>query len=231
MAFLGLAKDLEKIMRCVVMLLALALWAPAASAQAVDALVLDATTLDDVGAFLADHGTFVPLVQDTQPAPRRSGGGSSGSLPPQLSGLGIGLQVGSPTALTIKFAGVQQNGFVLGIGAGFNYNRYGASLSLHGDYLLHLATLVRDSQLALTFYAGVGLWVAIGDNGYGFISNGRPYYFGLNSFGVGVRVPLGLSLSFAAAPVEIYLELDPALFVFPGVDFGVGASLGFRWHF
>ena len=90
---------------------------------------------------------------------------------------------------------------------------------------------MRDSQLALTFYAGVGLWVAIGDNGYGFVSNGRPYFYGISSFGVGVRVPLGLSLSFAAAPVEIYLELDPALFVFPGVDFGVGASLGFRWHF
>lgn len=218
-------------MRCVVAVVFLGLFSPAVFAQAGDELQLDAALLGDVGDLLTDQGSFVPLAQDAAPPPRKTGGGSGGSLPPQLSGVGIGLQVGSPTALTIKFAGVQQNGFVLGIGAGFNYNRYGASLSVHGDYLLHLATLVRDSQLALTFYAGIGLWVAIGDNGYGFVNGGGAYFRNLDYFGIGVRVPLGLSLSFGAAPIEIYLELDPALFVFPRVDFGVGASLGFRWHF
>ncbi len=218
-------------MRCVVALVFVGLSAPAALADSADGLQLDAALLGDVGELLTDQGAFVPLAQDAAPPPRKTGGGSGGSLPPQLSGVGIGLQVGSPTALTIKFAGVQQNGFVLGIGTGFNYyNRYTPSLSVHGDYLLHLATLVRDSQLAVTFYAGLGLWVAIGDTGYGGFFSGRGYG-GLNNFGVGVRVPLGLSLSFGAAPVEIYLELDPALFVFPVVSFGVGASLGFRWHF
>ncbi len=219
-------------MRCVVALVLVGLCAPAALADSGDGLQLDAALLGDVGELLTDQGAFVPLAQESAPPPRKTGGGSGGSLPPQLSGVGIGLQVGSPTALTIKFAGVQQNGFVLGIGAGFNYyDRFGPSLSVHGDYLLHLATLVHDSQLAVTFYAGVGLWVAIGGTGYGGFYNNRAYYTGLNNFGVGVRVPLGLSLSFGAAPVEIYLELDPALFVFPGVNFGVGASLGFRWHF
>ena len=40
-----------------------------------------------------------------------------------------------------------------------------------------------------------------------------------------------MNARFASAPVEVYLELDPALFVFPGVDLFIGAALGFRWFF
>lgn len=152
------------------------------------------------------------------------------SLPPAVSGIGIGVQVGSPTALTIKFGGAQENGFVLGVGAGFGYARsFNSSLSIHGDYIMHLATLANTGQVALTFYAGVGVWLTLFGDGYGYF-NSR-YYYSSTYFGVGVRVPLGLSLTVAQAPIEIYLEADPALFVFPGIDFGVGASLGFRVHF
>ena len=118
---------------------------------------------------------------------------------------------------------------------GWAYGRYGgygryASLSLHADYLWHLATLTRNDQVGLTFYAGVGLWVSLFGSGYG-VGLVTPYGGYGGYFGVGVRVPLGLSLALTQVPVEIYLELDPALFVFPGIDLGVGASLGFRWHF
>jgi hypothetical protein len=152
------------------------------------------------------------------------------SLPPAVSGIGIGLQVGAPTALTIKFGGAQENGFVLGVGAGFDYTRsFSSSLSIHGDYLMHLATLANTGQVALTFYAGIGVWVSLFGDGYSYAYFNRYSYNA--GFGLGVRVPLGLSLTVAAAPIEIYLEADPALFVFPGVGFGVGASLGFRVHF
>ena len=46
------------------------------------------------------------------------------ALPPQLSGVGIGLQVGFPTALTLKLGQPQRDGFVFGLGAGFGYNRF-----------------------------------------------------------------------------------------------------------
>ncbi len=156
------------------------------------------------------------------------------SAPPQLSGIGVGLQIGSPSAVTVKFGGIQTDGFVIGVGAGFgrnaNNNQPLVGVSLHADYLWHLFTLVRDNNIAVTGYAGAGVWVglAVGGYGLGFI---RPYINNFNYFGVGVRVPLGLSMSFQTAPIEIYLELDPALFVFPGIDFGIGASLGFRYHF
>jgi hypothetical protein len=204
-----------------------------------ESLTLDEALLQDVEATLArtvglPDGFIGSYKAQDRTVPRKSGGGSGGgdgrNLPPQLSGVGLGLQVGSPTAVTIKFGGVQETGFVLGIGAGFGFGRaFATSLSIHVDYLIHIATLVRAEQVALTAYIGPGLWLSMFGDGFGF-GVYRPYFF--NSFiGVGVRVPLGLSLGFSNAPIEVYLELDPAIFVFPGIDFGVGASLGFRWHF
>lgn len=221
-------------MRCVV---TFALFTLAMPGRA-EALALDETLLHDVETTLArttglPDGFFGGLQMQDGTAPKKSGSGGGGggrNLPPQLSGVGLGLQVGSPTALTIKFGGVQETGFVLGIGAGFGYGRaFATSLSIHVDYLIHIATLVRQEQFALTAYVGPGLWLSMFGDGFGF-GVYRPYFF--NSFiGVGARVPLGLSLGFNNAPIEVYLELDPAVFVFPGLDFGVGASLGFRWHF
>jgi hypothetical protein len=205
---------------------ALAVASPSSAAD----LRLDHRLLGETANTLSTAGAVAPLpVFDALIAEQGDGGGRN--LPPQVSGVGLGLQVGSPTAVTIKIGGLQQNGFVIGIGAGFAY--YGAfapNLSVHVDYLFHVATLVRTGDVALTAYVGPGLWLALGTYGYGF-GLYKAGYFGYFPFGVGVRVPLGLSLGFSAAPVEIYLELDPALFFFPPADFGVGASLGFRWHF
>jgi hypothetical protein len=196
-------------------------------------LELEPAALFETAETLTNVGAVAPLpVLEFLPLQSKN---NLGEGPPQLSGVGLGLQVGSPTAVTIKFAGLQKDGIVLGVGVGFGYGgRFrrdvAASLSIHVDYLFHLATLIRNADLSLTFYAGPGLWATVFGGGYGF---GGGYYYarGFNYFGLGVRVPLGLSMAFAAAPLEVYLELDPAIFVFPGIDFGVGASLGFRWHF
>lgn len=151
--------------------------------------------------------------------------------PPQLSGVGLGLQVGFPTALTLKLGKAQQDGFAFGLGAGFSYDRFFPFLSIHGEYQLHLFTLVRTGDLALTGYFAPGLWLGFfGSGRYGFY-NGFLYGPAL-PFSLGVRGTLGLSMTFTkAAPVELYLELTPALFVFPGFDPGMGWSLGFRYYF
>lgn len=145
------------------------------------------------------------------------------------NGIGIGLQVGSPSALTIKFSGLQQTGFVLGIGAGFGYvGGFSSSLRVHGDYLFTLAKLV-DSSVDLTFYGGPGAFAQFFGTNYGF--GGRPYYNDFDFLAMGLRLPFGLSMSFDGAPLEIYLEANPELYVFPVVAFGVGGSLGFRFYF
>lgn len=149
-----------------------------------------------------------------------------------LSGIGLGLQLGFPTAITLKIGAAQRDGLVFGLGAGFGYNGFAPWFSLTGEYQLHLVTLVSNPSLSLTFYFSPGLWLALspyGNAGYfGFYN--RPYF---NNFplALGVRASFGLSMLFTAAPIELYLELTPAIFVFPGFDPGVGWSLGFRYYF
>jgi hypothetical protein len=151
------------------------------------------------------------------------------------SGVGIGLQVGTPTALTVKFPASGAD-IVLGLGFGFGGNRFNyglAGLSLHGDYLFNVAQLFSNGDVGVNAYIGPGLWLTLFHGGYGYGIPGSYYYASRDrSFvGLGVRFPLGLSAKFATAPVEIYLELDPAIFVFPGLDGFIGAALGFRWYF
>jgi hypothetical protein len=83
----------------------------------------------------------------------------------------------------------------------------------------------------VTAYVGPGLWLTLFTGGYGYGVPGNFYYSRETFLGLGVRFPIGVNARFSAAPVEVYLELDPALFVFPGVDLFVGAALGFRWFF
>lgn len=220
-------------MRCVVLMALVMMVASAGRADSgaggfANTLHVDSELVRSAIDSAVRHDTSLGSVATTS---MFSTAGAPKSLPPAVSGIGIGVQVGSPTALTIKFGGPQENGFVLGVGAGFGYARaFNSSLSIHGDYLMHLATLANTGQVSLTFYAGIGVWLTLFGDGYGYF-NSRYYYSSAPYFGVGVRVPLGLSLAIAQAPIEIYLEADPALFVFPGIDFGIGASLGFRFHF
>jgi hypothetical protein len=213
----------------VVPALAVCLLSAAPASATAPSLRLEPALLGEVAQTLQQASAAVPLpvldllvAQTSHPAPR--------NLPPKLTGVGLGLQVGSPTSVTLKIGGLQQNGFVIGLGSGFAYTGvFAPNLSVHVDYLFHVATLVHNADVALTAYVGPGLWLALGTYGYGFgLAKGAYSVF---PFGVGVRMPLGLSLAFSAAPIEVYLELDPALFVFPPADFGVGASLGFRYHF
>ncbi len=159
---------------------------------------------------------------------QKSGGGGG---PPQLSGVGVGIQVGFPVALTVKIGAAQQNGLIFGIGTSFGYyNRFQPYLSVHGEYQLHLFTLVRNGTVGITGYFAPGLWLSFfGDGRYGFYDG---YYYARNiPFGVAIRATFGVSMLFAQAPVEVYLELTPALYVFPGLYPAGGWSLGFRYYF
>lgn len=206
--------------------------APAASRA--ETLSIDTDLLRSAAETVARHGdaSVAPLPWlDVVPAANganSSGGGGGGGL----SGIGIGLQVGLPTALTFKFGAGGNANIVLGVGAGFGFYRgFAPGLSLHGDYLFTVGTLVNNGTLSLSAYIGPGLWITLGSVGYGYGIFGPAYYGGIAFFGLGVRMPLGLSMRFAAAPIEVYGELDPAIFVFPGFDGLLAPSIGFRYFF
>ena len=90
----------------------------AASARA-DVLTLDNDLMQDTANTVIDNGAE-PLDESMMnPLPLQTSNGG---------GIGIGLQVGSPTAITIKFSGAQQTGLVLGLGANFGYGNSVLSL-------------------------------------------------------------------------------------------------------
>lgn len=178
---------------------------------------------------LAEALEAAPKGGTSKSSSSSSSSGAATSNP--LSGVGVGLQVGTPTALTFKFGAQNNANIVLGIGAGIGWRGNVFGLHLHGDYLFTVATLINNADLALSAYVGPGLFITL-FNANGFAWNfGYYYYGGYALFGFGARVPLGLNLRFSAAPIEVYLEADPYLLVFPGLDFGIGAALGFRWFF
>lgn len=157
---------------------------------------------------------------------------SLAAAPATTGGFGLGLQLGSPSAITLKFAGAHQSGFALGLGAGFGYgNAFRTSLWLQADYLFHLGTLIDADGVDLAVYGGPGVFASVFGANYGFGYAGNPWYDNVDAVGVGVRLPIGLSLAFDRAPLELYAQFDPALGVFPAVGFGLGGSVGFRFYF
>lgn len=201
-----------------------------------ESLTIDDELLRDAASLLAGqtHASstlpaLLELAEAMNGAPKS--GSSGGSTASPLSGVGVGLQVGTPTAITFKFGAQSNANIVLGVGAGIGWRGNIFGLHLHGDYLFTVATLVNNPDLNLSAYIGPGLFITMFNaNAYG-LGFGYYYYGNYALFGFGARLPLGLNLRFSAAPIEVYLELDPMLLVFPGLDFGIGASLGFRWFF
>jgi hypothetical protein len=217
----------------------IALLAPMAAHA--ETLTLDQDVLAAANRLLAENtqaSASLPAVLDGIAAANHSRAENESSSSGLLTGVGVGLQVGTPTALTLKFGMGGNANLVLGVGLFVNpFHGYAqfSGLSLHGDYLFTLATLVNNGTIDLTAYLGPGLWLNLfAYNGFAYgIGYGAGYYYFNGGFPFAIlgRLPIGLNLRFDAAPIEVYLELDPALLVFPGVDFFIGASLGFRWFF
>ncbi len=126
-------------------------------------------------------------------------------------GFGLGLIVGQPTGITGAYELSDRVAIDAALGLGWVDNRH-FYLHVEADFFLPLAS---GSSVALSGYIGVG--------GFFFDVGNDP--------GLGVRVPFGLSLDFAQAPVQIFLELPILLFLTPDNDVDVRGALGFRYYF
>ncbi len=154
------------------------------------------------------------------------------SSTPQGRTFGVGLQLGYPTALTVKYMLRPDQGLVAGIG-GFSGLAYtAAALSLHADYLWHPLLLASTEVFGLTLYVGGGANVLVFADARQktFIASLAYYYYPTNLW-VAARVPLGANLALSQLPFEIYLEVVPSILVFPALGFGVGAAIGGRFYF
>jgi len=140
---------------------------------------------------------------------------------------GLGIILGDPTGISGKWYISSEHAIDFGVGAGW---MGGHSLHIHADYLFHFM-LVNHSAFDLPLYLGVGPTFAFWYGDYHDRYWGPGDYWGDDRFGLGVRVPFGISFQFNAVPLDLFLEVAPALALLPGIGFFVEGGLGLRFWF
>ena len=121
-------------------------------------------------------------------------------------GIGLGIIVGQPTGLSaISWLG---GGNALDFVAAWSFQDSG-SFYLHADYQFHGYV-----DQPMTLFSGIGGFVLLQDDPV-----------------LGIRIPLGISLLFQRAPMDLFFEVAPGLALAPATDFFVGGGIGFRFYF
>jgi len=130
----------------------------------------------------------------------------------------IGVLVGEPTGLGLKFGAGSSS---LDLAAAWSFieqeDETGTAVDvgaayLHLDYQQYF-DLINLPAGRLPLFAGFGGKV----------------YLGSGTFGLGLRIPLGVTYIFASAPLEIFFEFAPGLELYPNSSFDGGAVLGFLY--
>jgi len=143
--------------------------------------------------------------------------------PPKTRNFGLGIEVGSPTALTGKYW--YDPGHAVDMGLGYWFGNY---IEIFGDYLWHWPRAfsgTRDPGPEFVPYIGVG--------GEFHVANGAPPVTDNNHPTVGIyaRIPFGMEWLPPRAPVGIFLEIVPAIQIIPGIYVAFGADIGARFYF
>ncbi len=126
--------------------------------------------------------------------------------------LGVGIMIGEPTGISLKYWQSQRN--AIDGGLAWSLGQYDA-IHLHADYLWHNYSVFSDvDEGQLPFYYGIGGRLVLADN----------------ESVIGIRVPVGLNYLFEEAPVGLFLELAPTINLAPSTDFDIGGALGIRIH-
>lgn len=132
------------------------------------------------------------------------------NLSAQHSGFGLGIILGEPTGISLKTWVSQKHAADAGIAWSLTNDWF----HIHVDYLIHNFELIDVSQGELPFYFGFGAKLGIG-----------------NEFSLGARVPVGLAYLFEDAPLDIFVEVVPALQLINQIQFQMNGGIGIRYWF
>lgn len=124
---------------------------------------------------------------------------------------GIGVIIGEPTGLSLKFWSSRTTAFAAAAAWSFRKEQ---KLHLHMDYLFHNFRLVKARGGRLPLYIGIGGRVKFEDETR-----------------VGVRLPLGACYILNSHPIDIFFEVAPLLDLLPETGFDINASIGIRYFF
>jgi hypothetical protein len=135
----------------------------------------------------------------------------------QAGGTGLGVIVGEPTGISMKFWTGGNTAF--DAAAAWSVYRYTA-FHFHADLLFHNLNLIDVSPGLLPAYVGVGGRLKLA---------GEPNEY--KDMRLGVRVPFGLEYLFEPIPVGLFVEVAPILDILPGTGFSINGAAGARWYF
>jgi hypothetical protein len=132
----------------------------------------------------------------------------------QAGAVGVGVIVGEPTGLSLKFGDFP----VLGISWSLDKHLY-----IHADAWI----LNRPLKGKLNWYFGLGGKVLIFDDESDIKKEVKDED---SDVGLGARVPFGLQYYFIPE-LELFGEVVPGLLLFPATDFDIDFGIGLRYHF
>jgi len=134
--------------------------------------------------------------------------------------LGLGLIVGEPTGLSVKYW-LDEEHAVDGAAAWSFFD--GDGFQLHADYLWHDLSLLDSGKLdgKLPLYYGVGARLKFRDD------EGRHHD---NDTVFGIRVPVGINYLFKNEPFDLFAEIAPILDLTPDVEFNFDIAVGMRLY-
>lgn len=141
---------------------------------------------------------------------------------------GLGVAIGSPTAITGKVWLTQSTAADFG----FAYSSRNYVL-VYGDYLLHSSGVLGNNELSnrLSTYIGIGLGIYSWDRNYYYEDRPSGWRRKEGDVGVYARIPLGIEWNPRDPPLGVFAELVPGVSVIPSIDVIINAAIGIRYYF
>lgn len=157
----------------------------------------------------------LPLLLQAQPSAPRD--------------FGIGVAIGSPTAITGKVW--LTNSAAMDVGLAYSSHDY---VLVYGDYLLHSIGLFgANSEISNRFstYMGLGLGIYSWDRDYYYEDRPAGWRRKEGDIGVYFRIPLGIEWTPHEPSLGVFAELVPGVSVVPSIDAIINAAIGIRYYF
>lgn len=135
---------------------------------------------------------------------------------------GLGVMLGDPTGVSFKYFLSPRNAVTGGLGYGWR----GRWFHTHAEYLFHFPQ--RWGPGDWLPYVGIGGKLAVWDHH----RHDHPGWYGDDDdIGLGIRIPGGVAWHPPRAPIDVFAEFAPAVWLFPGTGFDFDFSIGARFYF
>jgi hypothetical protein len=134
--------------------------------------------------------------------------------PAQDKGYGIGIILGEPSGLSGKYWLNNTNALDFGLGFSFtNFNN--SKIQLSCDYLWNNYDFFKTSEKLIIYY-GPGIKILTG---------------GSNDAKLGIRGVAGVGWFIKDAPIDMFFEVAPVIYMIPGTIFKIDVGIGARYFF